>query len=209
MKADSYRKRPVGWIAGAALAAMVLGVTGCSSDSDSGEKKPAADSSSADRPTEGKKDDSSTPPPSNTRQSSAEGAVAAWVTAIVKGQPKKACLVMAEPASGSSPAQVGSPSRCDSDDPKVRKMRENLGRFRASFSPKPPPSDPQVEVAKTPATGGKAVVPADKVTIDGKPLDKVILSNSSGVKAGQLDVKMTSSKIDDAWYVTDFALDLG
>ncbi|UNT00639.1 hypothetical protein MMF93_32300 [Streptomyces tubbatahanensis] len=209
MKTDNYRKRPVGWIAGAALTAMVVGVTGCSSDSDSGEKKPAADGSSADRPKEEKKDDAATPPASNTRQSSAEAAVAAWVTAIVKGQPKKACLVMAEPASGSSPAKVGSPSRCNSDDPEVRKMRENLGRFRASFSPKPPPSDPQVEVAKTPATGGKAVVPADKVTIDGKSLDKVIVSNSSGVKEGQLDVNMTSSKIDDAWYVTDFAIDIG
>ncbi|WP_369199299.1 hypothetical protein [Streptomyces sp. PU-14G] len=209
MKSGSYRKRSVGWIAGAALAAMAVGVTGCSGDSDSGEKKPAADSSAADQPKEEKKDGSATPPSSDTRRSSAEGAVAAWVTAIVKGQPKKACLVMAEPAAGSSPAKVGTPSRCNSDDPDVRKMRENLGKFRASFSPKPPPSDPQVDVARTPATGNKTVVPADKVTIDGETLDKVILSNSSGVKEGQLDVKMTSSKIEGAWYVTDFALDIG
>ncbi|WNE99432.1 hypothetical protein PS467_30920 [Streptomyces luomodiensis] len=200
-------ERTVGWIAGAAVVAVVTGVTGCSNNtSSSTEKKPTADSSAtadAKKTDEGKKEAAQ---PAAARQS-AEGAVAEWVTAIIKNQPTRACLVMAD--TDASPVRVGSASMCNSDQPDVRKMKESIGRLRESFTPKPAPSDPKVEVAQAPVTGDKAVVPANKVTIDGQTLDKVILSNSTGLTSGQLDVKVKASEINNAWYVTDFDLSVG
>jgi hypothetical protein len=212
----SHRKRTVGWIAGGALAATVAGVTGCSSDSDpAADKKPTASSSSAadaenaENAEKGKQKDGSAAQPSAGGQSTAEGAVAAWVTAVIKGEPKQACLLMGEPATDSSPARAGTAERCDSDDPEVRQMQDSLGEFRTSFMPEPPTDDPKVEVAAVQATGGKAVVPAKKVTVEGKTLDKIILSHSTGVEAGQLDVNMESTKIDDSWYVTNLDFNIG
>ncbi|MEV2211722.1 hypothetical protein AB0H86_09730 [Streptomyces sp. NPDC050997] len=200
MRSNSYRNRTVGWAVGATLVATVAGVTGCSNDTESAaEEKPTASSSTA-----GESQKSSA-----TRQSTAEEAVATWVTAVVEGKPKQACLVMAEPATASKPARVGSPSMCNSGTPEARKIQENIGKFRTSFTPKPPTSNPKVEVAQVPVTGDKAVIAADKVTIDGQSLDKVILSNSTGVEPGQLDVKVESTKIDDAWYVTNLDFNIG
>ncbi|WP_063733429.1 hypothetical protein [Streptomyces sp. RTd22] len=206
---ESYRNRTVRWIAGAAVVAAVVGVTGCSKEADSDEgKKPAANSSTA-AGSEQKGEDPADSQPSKPRQATAEEAVATWVTAVIKGQPKQACLVMAEPASGSSSAQVGTPARCNGNTPEVRKMRENVGKLRTSFTPKQSTGDPKVDVAEVPATGGKTVVPADKVTVDGQTLEKVILSNSTGIKAGQLDVKVEATEIKDAWYVTNLDFNLG
>ncbi|MDN3059030.1 hypothetical protein ABZ654_36125 [Streptomyces hygroscopicus] len=211
---ESYRNRTIGWTAGAALVAAVVGVTGCSNDTDSAaEKKPTASSSTADGAKETQKERASDDPaasqPSGTRQTTAEGAVAAWVTAVIENRPKQACLVMAEPATGSSPARVGTPSLCNGNTPEARKMRDGIGRFHASFTPKRSTGDPKVEVARAPVTGGRAVVPAEKVTVDGQTLDKVILSNSTGLKSGQLDVKMESTKIGGAWYVTNLDFNVG
>src|SRR3954452_946455 len=73
MLSHAYRNKNVGWVAGTALLAIVVGgVTGCSkdSDSDSGVKaKPAARSSSAADATKGKESvDSATSQPSSGRQ---------------------------------------------------------------------------------------------------------------------------------------------
>ncbi|MFF7654795.1 hypothetical protein ACFZCY_34015 [Streptomyces sp. NPDC007983] len=212
-----YGNRAAGWIAGAAVVAAVVGVTGCSKEAESesgAEKNPAANSSTAAEPGkaqqgekkgEGSADSQSSAP----RHATAEEAVATWVTAVIKGQPKRACLVMAQPATGSSSAQPGTPSRCNSNAPEAREMRKNVGRFRESFTPKQSTGEPKVNVAKVPATGDKTVVPADKVTVDGQTLDKVILSNSTGLKPGQLDVKVESTKIDDAWYVSNVDFNIG
>ncbi|MFI0815869.1 hypothetical protein ACH4TX_00740 [Streptomyces sp. NPDC021098] len=202
----SHKNKTVGWIAGVAVVAAVVGVTGCSkeTESDSGSK-PAASSSSSSEASQ----PSQSSQPSGNRQATAEGAVAAWVTAVVKGQPKQACLVMAGPAKGSSPGPVGTPSRCASDEPDVRKMVENVGKLRESFTPKQSGGEPKVDVAKVQADGDKVEVPGDKITIDGQTLNKVVLSNSTGLKPGQLDVKIESAKIKDAWYVTNFNFDLG
>jgi len=198
----------MGWAVGATLVATVAGVTGCSNDPESA----AAEKPTASNSTTSNSSASSSPAgesPSATRQSTAEEAVAGWVTAVVKGKPKQACLVMAEPATASSPARVGTPSTCNSDTPEARQIQENIGKFRTSFTPKPPTSNPKVEVTQVPATGDKTVIAADKVTIDGQTLDKVILSNSTGVEPGQLDVKVESTKIDNAWYVTNLDFDIG
>ncbi|MFD7500347.1 hypothetical protein [Streptomyces sp. NPDC059850] len=209
---EGYRNRTIRWIAGAAVVAAVVGVTGCSkeAESDSGtvEKKPVASNSTgagAEKKGEGSADSQASEP----RQTTAEEAVATWVTAVVQKKPKEGCLVMAAPAQGSSPAQVGTPERCSGNAPEVRQMRESVTRFHESFTPKQSPGEPKVEVAKTPATGDKATIPADKITIDGQTLDKVIVSNSTGVKPGQLDVKVESTKIKDAWYVTNLDFNLG
>ncbi|WP_371673699.1 hypothetical protein OG985_42085 [Streptomyces sp. NBC_00289] len=210
----SHRKRAIGWIAGSALAAAVMGLTGCSDSTDStADKESAASSSPAadtDKSEEGKPEDASASSRASAAgQSTAEGAVAAWVTAVVKGEVKDACLLMGEAAKGSSPARAGSEATCDGDAPQGKQMEKNIGQFREAFTPEPPTDDPKVDVAKVPATGGKAVVPADKITVDGQTLDKIILSHSTGVKSGQLDVKVHSTKIDEAWYVTDLDLDIG
>ncbi|MFI6277244.1 hypothetical protein [Streptomyces sp. NPDC050988] len=209
----SHRKRTVGWIAGGALAVTLAGVTGCSGDSDpAADKEPTARSSSAadaENANKGKQKDGSSAQPSAGGQSTAEGAVAAWVTAVIKGEPKQACLLMGESATDSAPARAGTAERCDSDDPEVRQMQDNLGEMRTSFMPKPPTDNPKVEVATVQPTGDKAVVPAEKVTVEGKTLDKIILSHSTGVEEGQLDVNMESTKIDDAWYVTNLDFNIG
>lgn len=200
---ESYRNKTVGWIAGAVVVAAVAGVTGCSKEESGAEKKPASSSTAAESGKTRQGEDPQAAP------SSAEKAVGAWVTAVIKGQPKKACLVMAKPAKGSSPAEVGTPARCNSDEPDVRQMRESAKRFRASFTPKQASGDPKVDVAKVPATGDKVMVPADKITVDGQTLDKVMLSNSTGLKDGQLDIKVESTKIEDAWYVTNLDMNIG
>ncbi|WP_151483952.1 hypothetical protein [Streptomyces albicerus] len=193
---------------------MVAGVTGCSNDTGSAADKESAASSSTTADSEKAKkrkqqDGSAAAQPSVVRQSTAEGAVAAWVTAVIKGQPKQACLLMGEPATDSSPARAGTPARCNSNAPEVRQMQDNIGKFRTSFMPEPPTNNPKVEVATVPVTGDKAMVPADKVTVDGQTLDKIILSHSTGLESGQLDVKVESTKIADAWYVTNLDFNIG
>lgn len=209
----SGMRRNVAGMAGGVLMAAVMTLTGCSSGSDDSEKEtgssnsPAADSEKAPGSEQG--DASDTGQASSADQSTAESAVAAWVTAVVKNQPKEACLLMGEAATGSKPARAGTEATCDSNSPEGAKILESIGKFRESFTPDPPSADPEVEVAETPATGDETVVPAEKITVDGQTLDKIILSRSTGVEAGQLDVQVHSSKIDDRWYVTNIGFDIG
>ncbi|MEU8969398.1 hypothetical protein AB0D11_08980 [Streptomyces monashensis] len=198
MMSQSCQIKAVRRIAGAALVVIAAGVTGCSKGTDSGaHEKPTAGGPTASSAS------------SATRESTAEDAVAAWVTAIVEGRPRQACLVMAFPATDASPARAGTPAMCDGNTPEVRKTLDTVGRLRTSFTPKGSTGDPQVTVAQVPVTGDRAVVPADRVTVDGQALDKVVLSHSTGLKPGQLDVKTESTRIDGAWYVTDFDLHIG
>ncbi|PGH47905.1 hypothetical protein [Streptomyces sp. Ru87] len=210
-----HRTRNVGWIAGGALAAAVI-LTGCSGDtgsaSDASDKEPAASSTAeagAGSAGEGKQEDAAASQGSGVDRSTGEKAVATWVAAVVKGEPEEACLVMGEPAEGGAPAQVGSEAMCEGDGTKAKQMEQGIGRFRESFTPDPPTDNPKVEVAHVPASGGTAVFPADKITVDGQRLDKIILSNSTGLDAGELDVQLQSTKIEDEWYVTDVGFDIG
>lgn len=214
MLSEGYGNRAAGWIVGATLIAAVTGVTGCSNGTESvAEEKPTGNSST---PAGGETTRTGQEGPETTasrqavtRQSSAEGAVAAWVTAVITGQPRKACLVMADPATDSSPARVGSPSRCDGESSEVREMRDTVGRLRTSFTPKRSTSTPEVRVADVPGSGDTVLFPAAKVTIDGQPLDEVIVSNSTGLETDELDVRLESTRIDNAWYVTNLDLDIG
>ncbi len=211
----SDRHRSVGWKAGTMAIAAAIALTGCSSDSDAGDEEPRpSDSRTAADPggSPGSEQEgaSDAPQTSAADQSTAEKAIAAWVTAVVTNQPKDACLLMGEAATGSTPARAGTESTCDSDSPEGKQIQQNLGQLQESFTPDPPSADPEVEVAETPAVGdGTVKVPADKITIDGQTLDKIILSHSTGLDSGQLDVKVHSSKIDDRWYVTNLDFDIG
>jgi hypothetical protein len=201
------RTRRVGAIAGAVVAAAV-GLSGCSDDTDPGERqKQSATGSPVDEKSEPADEASS--PVSGVDRSSAEKAVAGWVTALIKGEIEKACLLMAEPAKGSKPAQVGSEKTCGDDAPARKRMQATLGQFKESFTPDPPSDDPQVEVTQASATGDKVTVPAAKINVDGQALDKIVLSHSTGVTQDQLDIKVESSRIEDSWYVTNLDFNIG
>jgi hypothetical protein len=139
-------------------------------------------------------------------QSTAEGVVAAWVAAVVKGETKDACLLMAGRATDSEPAKVGSEETCADNAPERKQIDGTLESIRESFTPEPPIDDPKVDVTKVPPTGDTVVFPADKININGQTLKQVVLSHSTGVSADQLEVSVQAGKIKDAWYVTNLKI---
>lgn len=201
------RTRRVGAVAGAAVAAVV-GLAGCSDDAKSGEsRKPSVSGSPVDDKSESA--DEGSPVTSGVDRSSAEKAVSGWVAALIKGEVEEACLLMAEPADGSRPAQVGSEKTCGDGAPERKRMEATLGQFKESFTPDPPSDDPKVEVTQAPATGDKVTVPAASINVDGQALDEIVLSHSTGVTQDQLDIKVESSRIEDSWYVTNLDFNIG
>ncbi|SDC65664.1 hypothetical protein [Streptomyces prasinopilosus] len=214
MVLTGHGRRAVDWLVGGALVMALAGVTGCSGDTDSAaDKKPAAGSSApagSGEPEKGEQESGAPAPRSSAAdQATAEGAVAAWVAAVIKGDAEEACLLMGEAATGASPAKAGSPSTCGSDAPRAKQMEKAVGSFRESFTPEPPTDDPKVEAAQVPATGDEVVIPADRITVDGKTLEEVILSNSTGVSREDLNVNVEAGKIEDTWYVTNLDFDIG
>ncbi|MGW3291629.1 hypothetical protein ACWDR3_44100 [Streptomyces sp. NPDC001002] len=201
------RTRRVGAIAGAAVAAVV-GLSGCSEDPESGEgqKQPVSSSPVDDK---SKSPEGGSSAASGVDRSSAEKAVTGWVAAIIKGDVEEACLLMAEPADGSRPAQVGSTKTCGDGAPERERMKATLGQFKESFTPDPPSNDPKVEVTQDLGTGDKVTVPAAKINVDGQALDKIVLSHSTGVTQDQLDIKVESSRIEGSWYVTNLDFNVG
>ncbi|MDH6553796.1 hypothetical protein M2162_007893 [Streptomyces sp. SAI-041] len=201
------RTRRVGALAGAVVAALV-GLTGCSDETEPSEaQKQSASGSPVDATSESADADAS--PASGVDRSSAENAVAGWVAALVKGEIEQACLLMAEPADGSEPAQVGSEKTCGDDAPERKRMEATLGRFKESFTPDPPSDDPKVEVTQAAGSGDKVTVPAARINVDGQALDKIVLSHSTGVTQDQLDIKVESSRIEGSWYVTNLDFNVG
>ncbi|MEU0950360.1 hypothetical protein ABZ379_48190 [Streptomyces canus] len=201
------RTRRAGAIAGAAVAAVV-GLAGCSDDTEPGEgQKQSVSGSPVDAKGESAEEGAS--PASGVDRSSAEKAVAGWVAALIKGETERACLLMAEPADGSKPAQVGSEKTCGDHAPERKRMEATLGQFKKSFTPDPPSDDPKVEVTQAPGTGDKVTVPAAEINVDGQSLDKIVLSHSTGVTQDQLDIKIESSRIEDSWYVTNLDFNVG
>ncbi|MET8111870.1 hypothetical protein [Streptomyces prasinus] len=215
MALTGHGRRAADWFVGGVLVMALAGVTGCSGDTDStADKKPAAAGGSAsagsEKAGEGEQEGGSpTPPSSAADRATAEGAVAAWVAAVIKGDAEEACLLMGEAATDASPAKVGGPETCAGDAPQAKQMEKAVEGFRESFTPEPPTDDPKVEAARTPATGDQVVIPADRITVDGKTLEEVILSNSTGVNSEDLNVNVEAGKIEDAWYVTNLDFDIG
>lgn len=201
------RTRRVGAVAGAVVAGVV-GLAGCSDDTKPSEgQKQSVSGSPVDDSSESA--DEAASQASGVDRSSAEKAVAGWVAALIKGEVEQACLLMAEPADGSKPAQVGSEKTCGADAPERKRMEATLGQFKESFTPDPPSDNPKVEVTQTPGTGDKVKVPAARITVDGQALDKIVLAHSTGVTQDQLDIKVESSRIEGSWYVTNLDFNVG
>ncbi|MFJ6087929.1 hypothetical protein ACIQI8_41805 [Streptomyces sp. NPDC092369] len=201
------RARRVGAIAGAAVAAIV-GLSGCSDDPESGEgqKQPVSSSPVNDK---SKSPEAGSAAASGVDRSSAEKAITGRVAALIKGDVEEACLLMAEPADGSRPAQVGSAKTCGDDAPERGRMKATLGQLKESFTSDPPSTDPKVEVTQALGAADKVTVPAAEINVDGQALDKIVLSHSTGVTQDQLDIKVESSKIEDSWYVTNLDFNVG
>lgn len=198
----SDRTKHVGWVA-AGLLAAAAGLTGCS-----GEDGPKTDAKATVSSSASPQSPSASAPASSSTadRSSPEATVAAWVTAVIKGEVKQACLLMGE---AGPPPTTGSEETCADDSAQGRTVQKSIGAFQESFTPASGTENPSVEVAGAPADGDRASYSADEITIDGRTLEDVILSNSTGLDKGQLEVGIESSKLDGEWYVTDMAFDIG
>ncbi|MEV0639997.1 hypothetical protein AB0I77_34665 [Streptomyces sp. NPDC050619] len=194
------------WIAGAGAVVAMSVVTACSDDSTAQQAEPGSSSSSTA--------EAGTPTPTPTKgqtadQSTVQGAVAGWVTAIVQDRPKNACLVMGTPATSSSPARANTEATCSGSGSQAKKMEQQIHSLHASFAPESSTSDPKVTVAKVPVKGKTAVVPGKQVTIDGQTLTAIVLSHSTGVQKGDVGIKIEATDIDGSWYVTNLNLSVG
>ncbi|WP_320784222.1 hypothetical protein [Streptomyces sp. CRN 30] len=191
----------------ATAAAMALTACSVGGDDTTADPEPAkSGSSAAASGASADQQDESSSGASTADQSSPEKTVAAWVTAVVKGEAKQACLLMGE---AGSPPETGSEETCADDSTQGKQIQQSVAQFQESFTPDPPTENPKVEVTEVPPTDDKAEYPADKVTVDGKTLEDIILANSTGLEKGQLNVSIESSKLDDAWYVTNMDFDIG
>lgn len=206
MFSDNLKNRAVSWSAVIALAAALTAVSGCSDNADTATEEPAA-SNSATVGSKGEGNSETAAPPQETGdRSTPEGAVGMFITAIIEGDKKQACSVMGTPAKGSAPAKANTASMCEGNP---REAQQVVDRLRPSFTPKSAKSHPTVVVAPLPVEGGRATAPGDKVTVNGQTLDEVMLSNSTGLKAGELSVEFEATDIGGTWSVTDMGLDVG
>jgi hypothetical protein len=191
------------------MMAATLAVTACSphdsADIDSEHSTVQASSvtpsstTSADAPSKGATAD----------QSTAQGAVATWVTEIIQDRPKKVCLIMGTPATGTSPARANTAATCGGNGTTVQQMKDQIHSLHASFTPEPSTPNLTVSVAKVPVTGKTAVVTGDQVNVNGRTLTEIVLSHSTGVQEGDVGLKIDATHIDGSWYVTNLHLSVG
>ncbi|WP_326950172.1 hypothetical protein OG439_16165 [Amycolatopsis sp. NBC_01307] len=134
----------------------------------------------------------------------AEQALAQWIGAVVSGDFDQACSVMAD--AEQTPPKVFSPETCAGQDETMKSVRKVLDGLRTAFTPDNAANPPKVEVAGPAATGDSAKIAADKISVDGKTLDDIVLSHSTGVQPGQTNMTFSLQKLDEAWYVTNFDL---
>lgn len=203
------KKNAVGWIVGICVMAAGSALVGCSADS---TKTEDTKGTKATKSTKGPASTASaTPSPKGQSgdQSTAQGAVAAWVTAVVEDRPKEACLVMATPAGDGSPAKPGTEARCGGKGPEAQRMKEQIHRMHTSFTPDQPKSPPTVKVAEVPVTDKKATVDGDQVTVDGRTLKAIVLSHSTGVEKDQIGIRIEAGVVEGRWYVTNLGLSVG
>jgi hypothetical protein len=193
MGSGKARSKASGWIIGLALAAAPA-VTGCNNAAGDHAPKPAA--SSATDATAGA-GAATSQPSGGSGQSTVQAAVGTWITAIINGDAKQACLVMAK-----SPTEALTAKTCKSGAPELKQVEGLVTQLRQTFTPANSTGSTKAEVADVPLTGDKAVVKASEVTVDGQTLDKIVLSKSTGVQ--KADIKFDAAKIDGVWYVADF-----
>ncbi|WP_328647937.1 hypothetical protein OHS58_09545 [Amycolatopsis sp. NBC_00348] len=134
----------------------------------------------------------------------AEQALAQWIGAVVSGDFDQACSVMAD--AEQTPPKVFSPETCAGQDETMKSVRKVLDGLRTAFTPDNAANPPKVEVAGPAATGDSAKIAADKISVEGKTLDDIVLSHSTGVQPGQTNITFSLQKLEEAWYVTNFDL---
>ncbi len=134
----------------------------------------------------------------------AEQALAQWIGAVVSGNFAQACSVMAD--ADQTPPKVFSPETCAGQDETMKSVHQVLDGLRTAFTPDNAANPPKVEVAGPAATGDSAKIAADRISIEGKTLDDIVLSHSTGVQPGQTNITFSLQKLKEAWYVTNFDL---
>lgn len=200
------KKNAVGLIVGIYVMAAGPVLAGCSADSTKTEATKEAKDTKGSASTH-----RATPSPKGQSggQSTVQGAVAKWVTAVVEDRPKDACLVMAIPATDGSPAKPGTEAMCGGKGPEAQRMAEQIHRMHTSFTPDQPKNPPTVKVAEVPVTGKKATVDGEQVTVDGRTLKAIVLSHSTGVEKDQVGIRIEAGVVAGRWYVTDLGLSVG
>ena len=221
---SSKKKRALGLVAGTCLVAIAPFVAGCSDDKkDDSEKAATSDITPTADPAENvpreadpSKGSSKAPPGAGKERqgpagaSSAQEAVTRWVSAVVQDRPEEACKVMAMPAEGSADkAKPKTMGKCGNSEAETRKTKKQLSRFHTTFTPDKPSDPPQVNAAEPQVSGDKAALDGDHIAVDGQTLNAIVLSHSTGVKKGQVDVQVKTSRVDKSWYVTDIGLSVG
>jgi hypothetical protein len=136
------------------------------------------------------------------------------VASIIEGDYEKACLDMAAPAGGatSGPLVPATAAMCSStatgaagDPSPVAELRD----WHASFTPKDlAGATPSVSVTAAAPTGSSVTVHADQIMINGKTLSQVVISNSTGLTAANLDIDFEVSKVSGAWYIGNVNLNI-
>jgi hypothetical protein len=188
---------------------VLTALAGCSDDGGSATSKPTGRASdAAGSPKAGESATAASPSPAGAR-STPEEAVGTLVTAVIEGDTEQACLIMGPSVTGSAPSTADAESACADGSPASKQVKTVTDRLRTTFTPQQAGGHPTVEVKQVPATGGKAEVPADRITVDGQTLEEVVLSNSTGLEPGDLDIAFEATETDGRWYVTDMDMNIG
>ena len=58
-------------------------------------------------------------------------------------------------------------------------------------------------------TGNTTTFGGDDIIIGDEPLSAIMLSRSTGLKAGEFKIEIHATDIDGSWYVTGFDLSIG
>ncbi|WP_327296894.1 MULTISPECIES: hypothetical protein [unclassified Streptomyces] len=197
-------KKVMGWAAAATLLAAAPFLAACqggshssSASHDNNSPSPSTSASgnsgtSSDGGSSTQADDHSTP----------SSVVGAWVTAVIEKDAERVCLLSAEPGNGSSPAKATTPQTCNAST--TQQMAVGLPSMSKAFTPQNATGKPTVKVNGPTPKGDKAVVPASKIIVDGKPLRAIMLSRSHGVDPKSFKPKMKAVKINEKWYMSDF-----
>jgi hypothetical protein len=140
----------------------------------------------------------------STASATGQDAVVKWITAIIEGRPVDACMV-----SATSPTQAPNTDFCEGDGPQAQQVKDGVERLRESFTPKNGTSHSVVKAAQVPVTGDSVSFTGDDITIDGQTLTEIVLSHSTGIEPGQLELKIQTGIIDGSWFVTGFEFSIG
>ncbi|MFE2184725.1 hypothetical protein [Streptomyces sp. NPDC059455] len=194
------KKNAVGWVVSICVMAAGPVLAGCSADSTNTKDTKGSTPTAITTPS---------PKGQSGDQSTVQGVVAKWVTAVVEDRPKDACLVMATPATDGSPAKPGTAAMCGGKGPEAQQMVDQIHRMHASFAPDQPKNPPTVKVAEVPVAGKKATVDGKQITVDGQTLKAIVLSHSTGVEENQVGIRIEAGVVEGRWYVTNLGLSVG